>query len=303
LNNVNEIFALPIGLKPIPVFGSLRLFTSDSLKKSYIESMINTPKMSSVSDKLSKLVNDELIIPCFLTKGIISTIIFKMFPTDRARNDEQFFREEMRNAFGFYESGSKRIYILISNQINKLGFADNEKLASISIHESAHMAASKKPSKFIGTFNKILFDYYSLYFTHIFSLKRCNDKLIEDIIQFLFVRFEKSTSVTINKLNEYHNLILNFRDMSTAKNSFDKVVDDLFVAISLFVKSTSQFVKNMNKFIHITDALQMAYDGVFHGRDPGNIPIQELLFPSEVIAVGSEIGNNKNIINGIFKLL
>lgn len=302
MKNLEEIFALPIGLKPVPVFSSLRLFTSPSLKRSFVESMGNIAKMSSVSGKISKLVNDELIIPCFLTKGIISTILFKMFPTDRARTDEQYFKEEMRNVFGFYESGSKKIYVMISNQINKFGFADNEKLASVTIHEAAHMAAAKNPSKFMSTFNKILLDYYRIYFSRIFSLEGNNEELIEEIIRFLFTKFEKSTNVTTSGLKKYHDLIMSFKDASTADN-FDTIVKQFFVAITVFVKSTSQYIKNMNKFMNITDALQMSYDSVFHGRDAGNIPIQELLFPSEVIAIGSEIGNNKNIINGIFRLL
>lgn len=302
MKNLDEIFALPIGLKSIPVFGSLRLFTSDSLKKSFVDSMKNIEKMNSVSEKISKLVGDELIIPCFLTKGIISTILFKMFPTDRARTDEQYFREEMRNVFGFYESGSKKIYIMISNQINKFGFANNEKLASVTIHESTHMAASKNLSKFISTFNKILLDYYRIYFSRIFSLEGSNDQLIEEIINFLFNKFEKSTNINGSGLKKYHNLIMNFKSASTSDN-FDTIVKQFFTAITLFVKSTSQYIKNMNKFMNITDTLQISYDNIFHGRDTGNIPIQELLFPSEVIAIGSEIGNNKNIINGIFRLL
>jgi len=299
---ITEIFALPINLEPISIFNSLRLFTSKSLKKSYVDGISSTSKMSSVSDKISKLVDNELIIPCFLTKGIISTILFKMFPTDRARTDEQYFREEMRNVFGFYESGSKKIYVMISNQINKFGFANNDKLASVTIHEAAHMAAARNSSKFMTSFCNILIDYYRIYFSYIFSLEGNNDQLIENIIQFLFAKFERSTHVTTNGLKQYRELIMGFKDASTADN-FETIVKSFFVAITVFTKSTSQFVKNINKFQGITSALQMSYDGVFHGRDAGNIAIQELLFPSEVIAIGSEIGNNKSIINNIFRLL
>lgn len=300
---MNEFFALPIGLKPIPIFGSLQLFTSESLKKSYIESMSSMPKMSNISGTISKMVENEMIIPCFLTKGILSTILFKMFPTDRARNDEQFFKEEMRNVFGFYESGSKKIYILISNQINKFGFTNNERIYNVTVHESCHMASSKNQSKFMNSFRIFLSDYYTNYFTKIFSLDFVDNKLINDIIKLLFTKFEKSTIVTQSNLKKYHELMMKFRDSSQAGDSFDKIVHDFFVAIRLFTSSTSQFIKSMNQFSHITDPLQTSYSDTFGGVDPGNIPIQELIFPSEVIAIGSEITHSKDIINRIFALL
>lgn len=302
MSDINEIFALPINLKPIPVFGTMRLFTSDSLKKAYIHAISKNKKTSSVVAPISKLIDNGFIIPCFLTKGIISTILFKMFPTDRARTDEQFFREEMRNVFGFYDSGSKKIYILISNHINKFGFANNDKLASITVHETIHMVANNKPLKFINYFNNILFDFYHKYFTLVFGLKGNYDKEIQNIILLLFNKFEKSKTFSNKNIKSYRSLIMDLKKYSTSED-FDDIVHDLIVTVTLFAKSTSLFIKNMSRYKHIIDPLNLAYKNTFGGIDDGNIPVQELLFPSEVIAIGSEIGNGKDIVNKIFALL
>jgi len=151
-------------------------------------------------------------------------------------------------------------------------------------------------------FNSILVQYYKTYFSSIFSLESINDSAVENIIKLLFFRFEKSVNISKSGIDEYHKLLMEFKDSSTVDN-FEKIVNDLFTAILIFTKSTSKFIDKMNKFSNVLNPLQSTYVKIFGGSDPGNIPIQELLYPSEVISIGSEIGNNKNIINNIFRLL
>jgi len=305
MNNITEFFALPVGLIPVSVLGS-KLYTSIILRKSYLFSMSRVERLSQSVGKISELINNKKIIPCFLLKpGIISTLFSKMFQSDRIRSYDQYFRKEMENVFGFYNSGDNNIFILINNKslkVNKFGFVDTDKIASVTIHESTHMAAFKNSLKFMKSFNSILIQYYKIYFSSVFSLENVNDSTIENIIKFLFFKFEKSAHVSKSGMDEYHKLLMELKDNSTADN-FEKIVDKLFTAILIFVKSTSKFINNINKFNNIINPLQSTYTKVFGGSDPGNIPIQELLYPSEVIAVGSEIGNNKNIINNIFRLL
>lgn len=227
-----------------------------------------------------------------------------MFPTDNAKSMDQFYREEFRDVFGFYESGSKKIYILISNQINKIGLTNNDIISMVTTHESAHMAAAKNPGQFMSTFNNILFEYYKNYFTNIFKLKNNNenDKIIKDIIRFLFNDFEKSTNIDSNGLKKYHKLISKFKENSELKD-FDEMNHNLFLCITLFTKGTKMFIKNKNKFNYILNPLQLSYKNIFNGIDYNNIPIQEVLFPSEVIAIGSEISNKSDIIKNIYKLI
>ena len=305
MNNINEIFAPPIALVPISVLGS-KLYTSIILKKSFLFSLSRVSTLSQSMEKISELTNNKKIIPCFLLKpGIISTLFSKMFQSDRIRSYDQYFRKEMKDVFGFYSSGDDKIFILINNKllkVNKYGFVDTNKIASITVHESCHMAAFRNPLKFMKYFNSILVQYYKTYFSSIFSLESINDSAVENIIKLLFFRFEKSVNISKSGIDEYHKLLIEFKDSSTVDN-FEKIVNDLFTAILIFTKSTSKFIDKMNKFSNVLNPLQSTYVKIFGGSDPGNIPIQELLYPSEVISIGSEIGNNKNIINNIFRLL
>lgn len=305
MDNLNEFFAPPVGLVPVSALGS-KLYTSIILRKSYLFSMSRVGKLSQSIDKISELVNDKQIIPCFLLNpGMISRLISKMFKSDRIRSYDQLFRKEMENVFGFYSSGDNKIFILINNQqlkVNKFGFVDTDKIASITIHESAHMTSARNPSKFMNSFNPILIQYYKEYFKSIFSLESVNENLIKEIVEFLFLKFERMGNITNENIKKYHDLILKLKDGSTVDN-FEKIVDKMFLAIVVFIKSTSEFIKKEHTFRNIVNPLQSTYRKIFGGSDAGNVAIQELIFPSEIIAIGSEVGNNKNIIDRIFKLL
>ena len=82
MKNISELFAPPINLHAIPVFGNMKLYTSESLRKNYIKAMSKTEKLKPVISKISNLVDNNLIIPAFMTKGIIRTLFFRMFPID-----------------------------------------------------------------------------------------------------------------------------------------------------------------------------------------------------------------------------
>jgi len=301
MDKVLELFAPPVGLHPIPVFGNMKLYTSESLRKKYLKAMSKTEKLKPVIGHVSKLVNDNIIIPAFMTKGIVRTLFYRMFPIDRARTADQYFRKEFKNVYGFYDSGSKKIYLLISNNINIFGMSSNKLLANLTVHESAHMYAANKPGKFISKFRSDLFDYYNYYFTELLDLRGNYSKELLTIVELLFNRFEKSKDISNKDLVRYHTLLMKFKPFSQLHDDeFDRKIRDYIVAVKLFVKSTSAFIRNMNRYMEILLPLEHAYKKTFGGNDAGNLVIQELLFPSEVIAVASEIGNGSSIVRKIF---
>lgn len=301
MSNLNELFAPPIGLHEIPVFGT-SVYTSSYLRQSFLKSQYHVNRMKPIIESLTRLVNDNIIIPCFLTKGIVSTILFRLRSIDRIRNEEQYFREEFRQVFGFFESESNKIYLLISNSINKYGFVNNDLLSEILVHEICHMSAKNYPSKFFNIFRKKLFDFYYFYFKETFKLSGVFDIEIEDIIKFLFIKFEKEKSIDNKSLLKYHKKLMLLKSYSSLDSkTFDKFINDYIVIIKLFTKSFKVFIKNINNFRHILSNLDLSYKNTFGGLDIKNISIQELLFPSEVIAVASEIPTS-NIMNDVYKI-
>lgn len=301
MKNITELFAIPVGLHAIPVFGSMKLYTSESLRKGYLKAMAKTEKMQPVYEQISKLVNDNIIIPAFMTKGIIRTIIYRMFPIDRARSVDQQFKQEFKNVYGFYESGSGKIYLLISNNINIFGLSNNNLLANLTIHEYTHLTAAKNSKKFISSFQHTLFEYYNHYFTELLNLKGNYSKEILSVVELLFGRFEKSKDISNKDLVRYHTILMKFKPYSQIKGEdFDLRIRNYIVAVKLFVKSTSAFIRNMNRFMQVLVPLENAYKKTFGGYDTGNLAVQELLFPSEVIAISTEIGNPSSTIKKIF---
>ncbi len=301
MENLNELFAPPVGLHSIPIFGT-SVYTSSYLRQSFLKSMYKVDKIKPLIDNLIKLVNNNIIIPCFLTKNIVSTILFRLKPIDRVRNEEQYFREEFRQVFGFYESDSNKIYLLISNSINKFGIVSNELVSEILIHEMCHMSAKNDPIKFVNIVRKKLFDCYYFYFKDTFKLSGVFDIEIEDIIKFLFVKFEKENSIDNKSLLKYYKKLMALKSYSSLDSkTFDKFINDYIVIIKLFTKSFKIFIKNISNFKHILSNLDLSYKNTFGGLDIKNIAIQELFFPSEVIAVASEIPSS-NIMNDIYKI-
>ena len=305
LNSINELFAPPIGLHRIPIFGNLKLYTSNHIRNSFLKSMYKTNKMKPIIESLTRLVNNNIVVPCFLTKGIVSTILYRLHPTDRIRSEEQYFREEFRQVFGFYEIDSNKIYILISNSINKYGFVDNNLLSEILVHETMHMFAANHPDKFISIFRKKLFDFYYFYFQDTFKLKGVFDLEIESIIKFLFEKVEKEKNIDNKILTKYHKKLMSLKSYSTLDSkAFDTLANQYIVLIKLFTKSVSIFIKNISTFSHILSSIDRSYKNVFGGIDVKNVAVQELLFPSEVISVYSEIpGADMADVYKVFKLL
>jgi hypothetical protein len=261
--------------------------------------------MKPIIESLTRLVNNNIVVPCFLTKGIVSTILYRLHPTDRIRSEEQYFREEFRQVFGFYEIDSNKIYILISNSINKYGFVDNNLLSEILVHETMHMFAANHPDKFISIFRKKLFDFYYFYFQDTFKLKGVFDLEIESIIKFLFEKVEKEKNIDNKILTKYHKKLMSLKSYSTLDSkAFDTLANQYIVLIKLFTKSVSIFIKNISTFSHILSSIDRSYKNVFGGIDVKNVAVQELLFPSEVISVYSEIpGTDMADVYKVFKLL
>jgi len=92
----------------------------------------------------------------------------------------------------FDPAKTKKIYVLMDNNVNFFTYAANSRLALYTIHELIHMFADKKPASFLNRFKPELISYYKTVWKTIFSLdeKKINDKEIEKIIKFLFRKIE-----------------------------------------------------------------------------------------------------------------
>jgi len=279
-NNIQEIFALPIGVEEVKDFPGPNVYTSDSLKKRYIKSMEKSDRASELSSKISELVNRRLIVPCFLTKNVFRFAISKMFSTS-----------VNRSIMGMYMPDKKKIFLLIDNNINLFGFASNDWLASLTIHEGIHMFSDNKPSEFYNLFKNELLEFYSYVFTKIFQLKKIDNRRLENILKFI-QSIEMNMNVDNSTLKSYWKRLLPFKkDSNLDEKKFDKTLQDYIVIIKIFWKDLRAFMFSMRNYNHILGPLYTTYSDIFSVR-PSTTAIQELIAPSEIISILSE-GTNR----------
>ena len=151
---LQELFAIPINTKVAATLDGMPLYSSTGLKKRYLQAMAKSGRTKPVYSTIAKLVEKDLLIPCFLSKNLYNLAKFKVFAPSG-----------YKAIHGFYATDVKKIFLFIDNTIS-YGFASNNHLARLTIHEGVHMAAKK--GNFINTFKTELIKYYRILFDRMF---------------------------------------------------------------------------------------------------------------------------------------
>lgn len=286
--NLNEEFVAPIGLKPVIKLYNITLYSSDSLKEKYIRIISNQTLSKKYSSKITELVNNGSVIPCFLDKNLIKHSAFKILGKDIQK----------KSTLAFYAVDYDKIVIAISNHVKYLAFSNDGLLAQSTIHELMHMAAKRSRSRFLSTFKVPLHEFYSNFLKAVFQMEVNPD--VSKFVSFLFKIESSSSKSGINLVGIYNNLQL-FKNQSPLDDElFDKYCRDYILNIKLSLLDFNTWMRNKWTFAHIINNLYNSYIETFGKLFEKNysIVIQELYTPSEVIAVMSEMrGKYSNLIN------
>jgi hypothetical protein len=289
--NIQELFALPTGLKQVANIEGMKLYSSEKLKKAFLLSFSKSGRGKPIYPSIEKMVNSDLITPCYLSKNLYRLFKHKMTGGQN------------KTIMGFYYLHNKKVYVLIDNNINIFGSASNDLIVSTTMHECMHLCAGRFRSKFISLFKPVLKKFYENAFTGIFKLK--SPMNTEKIINFI-MRFENSTPKVINKeLSNYFRLLeKEMKDITSLnEKEFRKVLTDYIVSIKISMTSFPVFVKVYRKYLHIFGPLHKSYEQTFGKRNKYTTVFQELYAPSEVICVLSEMAPTTSIIKKAFKLM
>lgn len=291
MNKVNELFAIPTGLEPV-VLSGVKFFTSDNLKNSFKIAFSKSSKGNHIVPEIEKLIDSNIVIPCFKSKNILSFLKNKIF------NDNKYI-------VAYYDIDAKRVVVIIDNNISIFGTASNNELASTTMHECMHLATGRNLSKFMSIFLPYLVSYYSEFFKDYFSLKNVDKKKILDIIKYL-VNFERKGPRYANtKLNEYYKLIYELFKDDTEYNDqqFQSLLTNMIVALKLFIVNMNALVKNAQNFSMIFTSLNRAYFNAFGEKNNYTTPIQELSGLSEVACVLAEMKPKDPVIKKLFGII
>lgn len=295
--SLREIFVAPTGLKVVAKIDGKPLYGSDKLNDKYIKALSKSSRTKPFINKIQKLVDNRVIMPCFLTKGFPRFYTWKIFGPS-----------SIKSIAGFYEPvKTKRVYILISNNANMFGHVSNNFLAKLTIHELMHRTASKMGISFISTFKRELADFYRELWSQIFSIsyKKLPDSLVVPMIGFIFKNFEISRSkVSTSLLNkEFSVLHRALQPLTTMPESdFDRQLYSYIEVQMLFVKNIQRFFQLKGDYEHILFPIYDAYKRAFKMRNLSTLCVQELMYPSEVMAIASEQGKKKFSIKALSRI-
>jgi hypothetical protein len=287
---LNELFALPIGLRPVVRLDGNVLYSSDNLIQSYLGALEDS---STIGVKhihiFRKLVNEGRILPCFKTKGFADLLFWKIFGPSH-----------QQNILAFYEpTAAKKVFILLANNINFFAYTSNEWMAQLTVHECMHMLADYKKNQFIVDFKVLLIQFYRSIWTNIFSLdpQKVTDDDVFSIVSFMFNEIErKVANITDETIGDYYNLLAKVFTTSSTLNDRqlkEKIIKYLTIT-KIFLISDEQFYSAKGKFSDILNPMGYFYRNNFKVKTVPTECIQELLYPSEVIAIASESSKYKD---------
>jgi len=279
-DQLNEVFVPPIGLKPIAKIDGNEIYGSPLLNKTFLKALDKCGRTRAAYSKFEMLVQKKVLIPCHSTPGLISFIDWKLFQPSNERTV----------TMGFYDRESKKVYIMISNNANVFSVVGNDFVGKLVIHELMHMFSDIKRALFINVFKKELISYYRELWKQLFSIGDIPEKTTEKVVRHIFTDIEISKMISNNSIIKY-NVVMNreLRPLSTLQDSeFDKMLTDYMVVAKIFLVNTDKFLQSQNQFRHILMPMYNAYQRAFGIRNMTTICVQELVFPSEVIAIASE---------------
>lgn len=275
---LNELFATPVGLKKVAVIAGYKLYSSDKLVKAFLSSMKKTSIIRPYYDKIEELVNEGKIIPVFMSKGIVSFI------------SRRLFREDKNDPFGVYWLPHKRIYVFLETGMSRWGTAQNQEVASTTIHECMHLLEDDK-NKFMRVFEPVLMKYYKTAFEDLFEIQDLSKRDVKSIIDFLYKLDQQEGSINTILSGYFRFLESKFKNQTTLDDfEFRKKLVDYTVLIKIALSAPpSVFDKNYRNYVHIIRPLYLAYEKAF-GKKPNYVNVyQELFVPSEVASQFAEL--------------
>jgi hypothetical protein len=299
--DINELFALPTNTRQVTVIDGVAFYTSDSLIKATLKTLEKAGASSNYYPQLEKMIQNEIIIPCFLTKGIFSWVKRKVFKINVQMND----------AFAMYYRPHKKVYIFMDNSMTSWGTAKNEEVAETVVHECMHLVAHLKPSGFYKAFNPYFVKYYSEVFHLLFGVKQ--REITRDTAEIVkFMRKEFNSNRQVNKiLTDYAKLLEEKFGKKTPldeekfkKHVLGYIVSCKFGLIANITGNAQPLYQSFSKNREVFASLHYAYNGAFGKRAPSNsLQYQEMFDLTEVSSVYAELFPKSSIVKKVFRLV
>ncbi len=282
LDKINEMFALPIGMKKVMTLNGEELYTSQTLKDKLKIALGKTEHTRSVSSSINKMIDSERLIPVFFNKRIFNLIVFKVFSPNGMAN----------STLGFYSPTHDKIILILDNNTT-FGFASNQWMSILTVHELMHRAATKLKSSFFNLFKDELLKYYLKTYSTLLEIKELNKDIkdkTEKHVSYLTKIEITPKSISLKEfLKENEDFLKSISKYSSLKNNNVKDrIDNYLDAIYIYFTNSDRYLNEFRTtYYQIAKSLFKGYEALFDER-PATLVIQEAIYPSEVIAIFSE---------------
>ena len=281
MEKLNELFALPIGLEPKVKIDGETYYGSESLNIKFFKSLVIGEATRPYYKELRKMIDIGLIVPVFATKGLIKFLAKKITTVDSP------------HILGMFVPRYGKIFILIDNNIGFIGIGSDNEISKVTIHELVHYMSWKNQLRFWNVFKLDLIRFYGAYFKRILQLeKEGYEQDLEKVVKMLYLRVEASFLGIQKKKEISFNTIVNYISKLKKYSGDPKYASIMlrkyYKAIYLYAHNTTAFVNQYQDFYDLLKPLHESYLEVFKEVPGGVFYIQELIFPSEVIAIASE---------------
>jgi len=284
VKHLNEFLSIPTGLELIADIDDIPLYTSDSLKEKFGNSLSKNKIAKNSYDLLSKLIDKERLIPCWTNKSFIGNVLIKLIGNSV-------------NIMGLYIPKFNKIFVVMNGNINMFGVADDNRISDVTIHECCHMSAANSKVNFINIWEKELTIYYANFFRLLLDVKKEFEPQLSIIAKGFYTdiynNFEHTVIADGDKFfRTWEKIIIKY----TSKIPYDKtnlnreklygdIIHSLIDFGDLFTDGLETLSHYYQNYRHIWIPLFLAYKSLKMQIIPRTMPCQELFYPSEVIAI------------------
>jgi len=284
MQKVQEAFEIA-SLRPVDRVYDKSVYSSDEIKDLFLSTIKKQGLLSSILPSIENLMEREIIVPCFASSGLVSLIAYKMFAN-----------KVDKMTYAFYHRDNNKIYIFMDNQTKFIFWINNKLLSALVAHELMHYAARNNPNEFIKFFEDDLITYFRRFF-YIYGQADVSEDNCKHIVKWIFNSFEKNQA-KFDTISEYAKMLDGqLKDSIPMTSDRDLFTKTMLTRILIFLRNSESFVylaKSDPETSKLVRSLLESYKSFGIGT-PSTMAIQELVFPSEVIAILSEKPHAKHL--------
>ena len=281
LRTLEEAWTLmPQSLEHVDTVSGQKLYSSKDLQSKVIDVLYKQKLLTPVIEKIENLIERQIILPCFVSKGFIKLMKHKIFSKymDRA-------------TAGYFAAHKNRIYILLDNHLSKyLNVLDKVGLSQVTIHELQHYASYNLKMKHYNICKNAYSVYYREFFNRYFKVA-VSSSFVDTVLKFVLKKFEWGTTTT-SFLTNYATLLDKLLEQSIPDED-DRYnrISNLLSVVKIYLTSPDSFVSMLMRgnpnAREVVVTLLECYKKLGIGY-PDTMAIQELVFPSEVAAIHAQ---------------